>query len=708
MKRGLVALAVVATTAASSGEASAAPAESRLFFASNRTGVWQVYSVRRSGSDLVQLTWGRADTREPQPSPDGRRLLFTRSGAAWVARANGAGARRIAPVSALGRAVWSRDSKRIAVGEGGELRVADISSGRTRRLRVTGTPIGWTRDGRRILTRKVVTTLGEPELQLHSVDARTGASELIHSEPKVFTGAAFSPEASPDGRWIALVGGDDRLLRIAIGPSGRPGRVETYGPSGSRFAWRVGLRWSPNSRMLAFAATSCADALCTLNDGIRGADVRRGVWTLTNDPVIRITPAYAPSSWAPPAWTPSSDAVAYHGAAGIRLATVSGTVKTLLPFAAEGAEAADLVWVRVQRVVPTRPVERVQPLAVVSEGEVRLRRRVDELAADDDRIAFLSCNNVGVWNPGRDPTWVGSSLCPGGSAWSAGSLAFSDVGIAYVAWSPGGISQQSQAVVVRPGSVAAQLVAWAGVCCSGGRRTGTALGSMLGAGPMLVFSRWTVSCPAFDHPSCATSGGAQDVWRVHEPSWLGTCPLGISFAFTSGPCEPTATSLGPLAPIAADRQHVVVRLEGGAVDVLDASGQLVRRLGFGPGEAAAAAIDGDDLVVVVPRLLLHYSVASGVLLHSWPLPTAEVGGFCASAVRTQCATPRLRLEGARRGVAAYLLDGELHTLRLMDGRDVAVHAATAARFGSAGLFYAFEGAAPWPGRIRFVPFDRLS
>jgi hypothetical protein len=46
-------------------------------------------------------------------------------------------------------------------------------------------------------------------------------------------------------------------------------------------------------------------------------------------------------------------------------------------------------------------------------------------------------------------------------------------------------------------------------------------------------------------------------------------------------------------------------------------------------------------------------------------------------------------------------------LDLRTGADRLVAAGTSARLTTAGLFYAYTGAPPWPGRIRFVPFEQL-
>ena len=88
-----------------------------LVFASNRTGVFQLYSIRADGSQLGQLTHGKAADTVPLLSPDGRRSLFIRSpkqnvSELWVMNANGSGQRKLA---AHGYApTWSPDSRRIA------------------------------------------------------------------------------------------------------------------------------------------------------------------------------------------------------------------------------------------------------------------------------------------------------------------------------------------------------------------------------------------------------------------------------------------------------------------------------------------------------------------------------------------------------------------------------------------------------------------
>ena len=86
----------------------------------------------------------------------------------------------------------------------------------------------------------------------------------------------------------------------------------------------------------------------------------------------------------------------------------------------------------------------------------------------------------------------------------------------------------------------------------------------------------------------------------------------------------------------------------------------------------------------------------------------QAGGGCRIRCRSYpCPGIRLILEDAARGVAVYTLDHVVHLLRLSDGADVTVPGAIAAEITGDGLFYAYPGEEPWPGRIRFMPFDEL-
>jgi hypothetical protein len=180
---------------------------------------------------------------------------------------------------------------------------------------------------------------------------------------------------------------------------------------------------------------------------------------------------------------------------------------------------------------------------------------------------------------------------------------------------------------------------------------------------------------------------SQTLWRVREPSWAA---------------QQLRADPGPLRPLDVDAGRIVASGDNATV-VLDADGRQLLSI---PVSTTAAQLAGSDLILLVPGALRDYDATTGALLHSWPLPDVSFGGLCGLPMQ-QCGSPRLRLEGAARGVAAYLLDGKLHLLRLSDGADTTVADATAAALDDSGLFYAYRTTGIWPGRIRFVPFDQL-
>jgi hypothetical protein len=143
-----------------------------------------------------------------------------------------------------------------------------------------------------------------------------------------------------------------------------------------------------------------------------------------------------------------------------------------------------------------------------------------------------------------------------------------------------------------------------------------------------------------------------------------------------------------LQPLAVDQGRVLARRPDGTLELLGQGGGLLRTFDV---PSLGAVLEGDDLVVLVQGALRDYSASTGELLQAPPLPDV----------------PGLGLDGTARGVVAYTLGGVVHLLRLSSGADVTVPGATAAELTDAGLFYAYRGEKPWPGRIRFVPFDEL-
>jgi Tol biopolymer transport system component len=96
------------------------PDGTRLAFASKRDGNWEIYTMDRSGSNLVRLTDDPADDTNPAWSPDGSRIAFssTRDGFAEIYVMPVVGGQAVnvsnAPFSTEHGPTWSPDGGRIA------------------------------------------------------------------------------------------------------------------------------------------------------------------------------------------------------------------------------------------------------------------------------------------------------------------------------------------------------------------------------------------------------------------------------------------------------------------------------------------------------------------------------------------------------------------------------------------------------------------
>jgi hypothetical protein len=318
---------------------------------------------------------------------------------------------------------------------------------------------------------------------------------------------------------------------------------------------------------------------------------------------------------------------------------------------------------------------------------------VRSLSADGNRAAFLACNTVGVWRPDAAeivPIRAEGVLCGGDTMFLSGVVLAGD----RVGWESlqGGTGKAGWLTTAPIAPNAAQTV----VSAPRGARTGpdprgdARSGHLVGDGSLLVFSEWAF-CDDLGRP-CSTptvSDGrvlAQSLWRVREPSWPDACPLGVArvpYALPVGRCQPLRSEPGPLVPFDVNEGRIVASGDNATV-ILDPEGRELRSI---PARATSAQLAGIELVVLEAGQLRLYDASSGAFLRGW----GTIGD----------------LQDVAAGLAAYLVRGRLHLLRLRDGADVEVGRATRARFGDSGLYYSYEGEYPWRGRIQFVPFGRL-
>jgi hypothetical protein len=381
------------------------------------------------------------------------------------------------------------------------------------------------------------------------------------------------------------------------------------------------------------------------------------------------------------AWSPDLNAVAFVGGGGPTLVTVDGRERTVFPASPHDEEAElGIGWTAVRRGDRYRAPESLTPLLEVSARELRAHVPIGALSADGDRVAYVLCPHVlGVWRPG-DPQQIvlgeatveacRPSRFPEAPARKTYDLALAGDRLAYVVRG-GGLEARWALMLARLGGGTERTAIVPGpACCNDGPFL-PPLGDVVGGGSTLVYGAWSDSAP-------------ESIRRIdgETPVEIARRPDGIQ-------------------PLAVDDGRIVARRSDGSLELLGRDGGLLRTF---EGPALAAALAGDDLVVLVGGELRDYSASTGERLRTWPLPDVPSSGPCRLP---SCPGIRLTLLGAARGLALYKLDGAVHLLRLRDGADVTIPFALSAALTDAGLFTTFAGVEPWPGGIRFVPFADL-
>jgi len=254
----------------------------RFAFASDRSGNFEIYSMRPDRSELVQLTEDPADDREPAWSPDGARIAFTRvepdGGAVWIMNADGSGSHR---VTDGGSPQWSFDGSRIVAQDGATIfAIGPDGTGRTDIVTEPSSGLllngpSWLDDGTGILF------IGSPGEGQGSDVYRVKLDGTDLTKLTSTGGEEASPRMSTDGRRIAFE--THYACVCTMLPDGSDSvRLDAWDGKGSPLAW------SPDGRWIATAGGSHGPLFIHVIDA---ADGNNRVATDTGD--------YADLSWGP-------------------------------------------------------------------------------------------------------------------------------------------------------------------------------------------------------------------------------------------------------------------------------------------------------------------------------------------------------------------------------------------------------------------------
>lgn len=644
----------------------------RVLYASDWTGTMEIFAADPSGRAAVgELTFARPDARcfsaaacgftRPQPSPDGRRLVYWSTGSfpgepstLWLARADGTRARRIGRGSV---AAWQPDSRLLAYASADGIHLLTMMGGDRIVARISARALGWSPDGK-------------------TLAITTGSRLSLYRDGRV------SPLVSLDG-------GGDMLLAFAWSPDGRK---IAYSTREGVFVIRIGSRrsYGRNVYRHAFASPGCwSDVGLQESELAFSPNGRLLAFDLDGTPGVLDTHSWQARTFRDRghdlSWLPdgrnllfvqgcqdASDDLMTSG--DVQSISVSGHIQTLVSAERSyGGQIVAAAWATPPRSVRYRPPQRVS--GVFAGGPVQ------KLAADAGRLAYAACGRVSAWTAATGVTVQvagARNVCWRALARPAhvGSLAiagdrllwwWADLGLGF-RWSMEETTLGAQPVDLANGS---------------GNLGGTpsdGSGTALGSGSLLVMSSWKL------HRDNGPVVDQQTVERV-DP---GGCP-----------CPAISTSPGPYTPLDVDQGRIVVSGTN-ETRVLTSDGTVLLSV---PVPTLAAQLSGAQLVLAVGNRLQVYDAGNATLEASWPMPAAPVGHDCDPYSDPSCdyGSPQAQvtLEDVAHGLAAYILNGQIHLLRLSDGADRIVASGTLARFTNAGLAYA-DGA-----RIWLTPYERL-
>ncbi len=199
---------------------SLSPDGQTVYFASNQSGNFEIYSVDINGNGLQRLTSKIGSLYAPELSPDGERIIFTNNGnGLWLMNPDGSNPHAITSKDDIDP-TWSPDGSMIAFASNRQgqrqLFVANANGRKVDKvtdLRQMGGRSSWSPDGTKLAFYRGPD--GDHDIYVINIDG-SGLKKLTNG------GDNLGPSWSPDGQWIAFTSFRDGNNEIYIvHPDGR-------------------------------------------------------------------------------------------------------------------------------------------------------------------------------------------------------------------------------------------------------------------------------------------------------------------------------------------------------------------------------------------------------------------------------------------------------------------------------------------------------
>jgi TolB protein len=185
-----------------------------VYFSSNQSGTFEIYSIDINGNGLKRLTSGIGALYAPELSPDGSKIVFTNHGnGIWVMDADGSNPRAITFKDDIDP-TWSPDGSMIAFASNRsgmrQLYVASANGNNVEQvtdLNNMGGRSTWSPDGKKLAFYRGPS--GDRNIYVINISGE-GLDRLTNG------GDNLGPSWSPDGEWIAFTSFRDGNNEIYI------------------------------------------------------------------------------------------------------------------------------------------------------------------------------------------------------------------------------------------------------------------------------------------------------------------------------------------------------------------------------------------------------------------------------------------------------------------------------------------------------------
>ncbi len=228
------------------------------------TSVGDIYVVKVNGSDIQRLTSGSADDEEPDWSPDGTRIVFSRATSSGqnigIMNADGSGLVMLTNQSGVNHdPVWSPDGASVAFGREdstsatGGLYIMPASGGPATRIATTRVgSSSWSPDGSRLVF-SAANSVGASSLYTIRRDGTDLRMVVEGSQDGQYNRPAWGPQ----GRIAAIVFSEDLLgsssALVTISPDGSGMATVIYSAFANN---QVSPDWSADGQLLTVALYS--------------------------------------------------------------------------------------------------------------------------------------------------------------------------------------------------------------------------------------------------------------------------------------------------------------------------------------------------------------------------------------------------------------------------------------------------------------------